>query len=454
MEINNLIPSDTAKGGRFNNSAVSSNLSEGQIQQSASNSEAVTDELSVLADKLLIARQVITQQVNISLNISSSNDSTHYPNDTLQASQQSFNESLADKAMQKIQQEAVSNEHEDDDEHHDRAVKTVSILVQQGFERATTEINRLGINNTAVADQTAQAQSYVTQAIEQQATAPAEAQTTDTSSTSTVLNQASASRELTTSLQVTTREGDVVTINLSKAQELMLGNVQTETNNTVIATSSFNSSIEISIEGDLNKKEYESIKQIVEQVGEIAKKLFVGKTGAAMEKLGELEFNPRQLSDLTMNISSSISFQAMQAYTEISNIPVDSSSTVAPLIDVQPAQQSTSAQPETISSNSVQDSVQSPVTTAEPSTQESVVLAVSVARETTEVISQSVAGDIFENPFKELRNLFSMISGLFSANNQTHSSHNHFVKGLLEGLINSSEQEHKSHRHHRGHEDD
>jgi hypothetical protein len=268
-----------------------------------------------------------------------------------------------------------------------------------------------------------------------------------------VLNQASASRELTTSLQVTTREGDVVTINLSKAQELMLGNVQTEANNTVIATSSFNSSIEISIEGDLNKKEYESIKQIVEQVGEIAKKLFRGKTGAAMEKLGELEFNPRQLSDLTMNISSSISFQAMQAYTEISNIPVDSSSTVAPLIDVQPAQQSTSAQPETISSNSVQDSVQSPVTTAEPSTQESVVLAVSVARETTDVISQSVAGDIFENPFKEMRNLFSMISGLFSANNQTHSSHNHFVKGLLEGLINSSEQEHKSHRHHRGHDD-
>lgn len=454
MEINNLIPSSAAKDTGFNRSMGTMATPQGPIVQNASNSEVVADELSALADKLLIARQVISQQVNIALNISSATASTRYPSDTLQASQQSFNHSLADKAVQKIQQEAETIDDKGDEDQHNRAVKTVSILVQQGFDRATTEIKRLGINNTAVADQTSQAQSYVTQAIQQQSTLPAAGEVTNTSPASTVLSQASATRELSVSFQVTTREGDIVTINLSKAQEFILGNQTKEAGSTTIATSSFNSAIEISIEGELNKKEYESIKHIVEQVGGITQKLYNGKTGAAIQKLSELEFNPRQLSDLSMNISSSISYQAMQAYSEISNIPVDSSAAaLTPAAGAQPADQATST-PATAGSNSVPETIQNSVSTAEASPQASIVLAVSVARETSEVITQSVTQETFANPFREIRQLFNMLSDLFSSNHQVHSSHHNFIKGLLAGLIDSAENKHTTQNLQHENEDD
>jgi len=171
------------------------------------------------------------------------------------------------------------------------AVKSVRVRVAQGFESATLALSRSGMMDNSVADNVAQARSRVDAAIDQVASQPTTAAVGGTSPANAEaisLDTVSAKRDLSTSLQVTTRDGDVVTVNFNRSQAVTAGSVEGAKSSFVYFGSASSSQLEISVQGDLSEKESKSIRDVVESINKLAEKLFSGKTGAAMEKLSEL----------------------------------------------------------------------------------------------------------------------------------------------------------------------
>ncbi len=398
----------------------------------------VSDTLTLSSDKIVAARQVLTQQIDIALNLNSPAASLNYPADSSRLiASDAFSQNLADKVVQKIHDDDSSkSDHESDDDHYQKAVKTVSMQVSQGFEQATAVINRLGIHNYAVAGDVAQSRAQVDQAIEREAARP-------TPSTDTIAAfDISTRRELSTSLQVTTQDGDTVTINLTRSQELTTATASNGNSSLAYQGSSSSTQIDFTVQGDLSEKERESIEKVVEQVSELAKKVFNGKTGAAMERLSEFKIDTRQLTEVALSMSSSITQQAVGLYAEVSRIPVGQ-----PALAQAPDRPAATSTPAVGSASVSNPAVSNDIAVNPPPvhqvSQEPVAdVATQVVQDATEVVNNASSSASFENPFKEIGKLFEQIADLFAKDNHISNAHNDFIKALFGNVIEKLEHDH------------
>ena len=408
--------------------------------QITSSSAPSADTLTITSSKSIIVQQVITQQVEIALQINSPAASTnkhdrdehhgHHEDDD------SALDNLANKVKQKIHDEKTSHSKGmPDEDSHAAAVKTVSMQVEQGFKKAETVLNKFGIMDDSAANNVEQARSLINQVIEQEVAT--------TSVETSMVNAANATRELSSALQVTTRDGDIVTINISQSQSLEAASAVSNNSSLAYAGASSSLQLNVSIQGELSEKERESINKVVERVNEIAEKLFSGKTGAAMKKLSEFEINTQQLADMSLNMSSKISYAAVSAYTQVSRITSDTTANSTSLSQAAVVANSSSPSVSNTDSNqNVADanaSEQTPPVQTLPS--ESVTLTgMQAVHETAEVVNEVSQSDVFENPHKEIRKLFTMIADMFSfEHHNIKDEQKHFVKELFRNIMDSFE---------------
>ena len=97
----------------------------------------------------MVARQVITQQVEIALEIKSPVIYTSHA--SYDADDQT--DKLINKVVQKIHdEESSSAEDLSDEDSHSAAIKPVRVKVAQGFESATLRLTRLGMMDNSVAN--------------------------------------------------------------------------------------------------------------------------------------------------------------------------------------------------------------------------------------------------------------------------------------------------------------
>ena len=391
--------------------------------------DPAADTLSITSNKIMITRQLITQQIEIALEIKSPTVYTSHADDDAEDK----TDQLINKVIQKIHDEKSSNAEDlSDDESHLAAVKSVRVKVAQGFESATLALTHLGVTGNSVANNVEQTRSRIDAAIDQVASQPTGEATDETVAANVEtasINTVSAKRELTTSLQLTTRDGDVVTINFSRSQSMTAGSIEGPEGSLVYAGATSSSLIDFSVQGDLSEKESKSISKAVDRINKLAEKLFSGKTGAAMEKLAELKINTKYLAGMSLNMSSSISYQAVSAYAQVSRLPGES-----PAITQDSTQSSAIASPVASAvSNSTGNSTDNNQAGS----------AVQLARETVEVVTETAASDAFENPFNEIRNLFAQIANMFTfEQNHITDEHKDFVSELFKDIVDKLEENH------------
>lgn len=424
MEASSLIQPNFVSGSSTSLNSGASDVDSNAGQPVKGSAAAVSDTLTIASTNIVVARQVLTQQIDIALNINTQTPLLSYPDDSSkQLSTDAFGQNLANKVVQKFQDDhsvKKDHDHHHDHDHHKNVAKTVSMQVSQGFQQATAVINQLGIYNVAVADDVAQSRAQVDQAIDQQA-----ARLTSVTDTAAAV-ATSTKRELSTSLQITTKDGDVVTIDLTRSQELTAAAASSDNSSLAYVGASSSTQIDFTVQGDLSKKERESIGKVIEQVSELAKKVFNGKTGAAMERLSQFKINTRQLTGVALSMSSSITQQAVAVYAQVSRITVDS---------VSGSTQDVSTE-KTVGQPPLAVAPQEPV--ADTATQ--------VVEDAAEVVNGASSSGSFENPFKAISQLFEQIADLLSFDDHHISdSHKDFVKALFDEVVDKLEHDHDHH---------
>jgi len=134
-----------------------------------------------------------------------------------------------------------------------------------------------------------------------------------------LLNTSSQS-SVESSINITTKEGDTVSLNFSRASN----SEQTFVNNSsgFAYTSSSTSSValNISIEGDLNHEEKKSIFKLVERIEEIVDKFNKRETQDALHKIQELNIKSEALSQFSFNYRQSTTQTALLAYQAVGDL--------------------------------------------------------------------------------------------------------------------------------------
>lgn len=123
-------------------------------------------------------------------------------------------------------------------------------------------------------------------------------------------------------IQVVTQEGDVITISLSEAAENKSGMFQMEQGSGSISaygeSSSRESKFDLTIEGDLNKKEEKALSKLIRKMTRVTDKFFKGNVNAAFKHAQKIGFNSNQIASFSMDLNKNESVQAVAAYQQIS----------------------------------------------------------------------------------------------------------------------------------------
>lgn len=402
--------------------------SPGDITKSASeqpSSTASSDSISL--SKSVVVEQIVTQQVEVALQINTS-DRQRLP----VANRTPLND-LIGKVSAKIDDDvsarnAMDSNHESLENHHATVVKDVNVRVEQGIQKATTILNQLGVMDESTQEQVSRARQQMSAAVEK-SIAQLALQSNDVAVETAVASGVEGTRKLKSALQVATSDGDIVTIELSRSQLASVGYAESENAIAAFADHTSSSQLSVAVQGDLNKKESEAIREVVKRVNRMAEKLFNGKIEAAMEKMNELNIDSRQLASMSLSMSSSITYTAVNAYAEVSSIPLESGVSDSVLgADSNPAEES-------VVSSGVNQDVQLSRQQSQSLSVE--ISAVDVTREIAEEASEIVDSDVFENPFRDIRRLFASIADSFQQANSYRVSDNHhsYIKELFDNVL-------------------
>lgn len=156
------------------------------------------------------------------------------------------------------------------------------------------------------------------------------------------------------SLDIKTRDGDIVTLTLQKNQASNSYEAQIQQGQSSVAISEFNfessSSFSFAVQGVLDEGEAKAIEELLSDVKGIADQFFEGNTGAAFEAGLNLGFDSSELTSFSLNLNQNQTQSVTQAYREISGYsdsvdysrpPVDLENLLKPIHDFAKSLEST-----------------------------------------------------------------------------------------------------------------
>ena len=133
------------------------------------------------------------------------------------------------------------------------------------------------------------------------------------------------------SLDITTNDGDIVTLSLQKSQSTGSYQAQIHNGQTSASISEFSfessSSFSFAVQGVLDEGESKAIEELLSNVKGVADQFFEGNAGAAFEAGLNLGFNTSELTSFSLNLDQNQTQSVTQAYREVSSYSdtVDSS---------------------------------------------------------------------------------------------------------------------------------
>lgn len=136
-----------------------------------------------------------------------------------------------------------------------------------------------------------------------------------------------------TSIEITTRDGDKVTINLSSSSSYQSGfnysDVQSK-NSREIQITTYESKqsamqYQFSVDGHLDSEERKAIEDLVQNISQVADEIYQGDIKSAFKQAASLEYDTNELQSYAFDISQSRSRQYTAAYEEVAQFQTHTS---------------------------------------------------------------------------------------------------------------------------------
>jgi len=138
------------------------------------------------------------------------------------------------------------------------------------------------------------------------------------------LQQSSVSQQQGISLQVTTREGDSVTLHIDQRQGASESQFTQQLNGRQVQVDSqslfASSGFSISTEGHISDEEMAAIKALVSQVHGVSNAFFSDDTQAAIAAASDLGYDTAQLAGFSLSLTESTQSRATSAYQTVGHI--------------------------------------------------------------------------------------------------------------------------------------
>jgi hypothetical protein len=207
----------------------------------------------------------------------------------------------------------------------------------KGFSAAKEQVEGMGLLTPATATEIEDTYDRVTNGIEQLRNSINNAENNLSSDEVSNLNRVDLavdrSQSESFSLQLTTRDGDAVSIDISRQSY----NEFSATGQASNLSSSFkfnqtdfsSSSFSLSVTGELDEGELTAIDQLLASVDGIATDFYQGNVDEAFEKMLDLEFDSSEFSRLDLNLQRTRMTNALAAYESTASNTADKSSTRA-----------------------------------------------------------------------------------------------------------------------------
>ncbi|MGR9115370.1 MAG: DUF5610 domain-containing protein [Gammaproteobacteria bacterium] len=222
---------------------------------------------------------------------------------------------VADRVLNFVNQALGLMQNSRPDFDRDAFLSEVKEGIDTGFEEARDILNGLGVLNGQIEDTIGDTYDLI-----QQGLSKLESGDPSPSLSTVSLKGQSAKINRSTQIEMTTQEGDVITIALEQTLSKHQAAFNIEQNDTAISgfQSSFagSSRLIINIEGDLNEDEQDSLKQLLKQMDKVGHAFFQGNIQAAFHHVGKLEIDSRTIAGVSMNLEMSRTVQAIAAYQQ------------------------------------------------------------------------------------------------------------------------------------------
>jgi len=208
----------------------------------------------------------------------------------------------------------------------------------KGFNEAQDIIESMGFLTPALADEIGDTYNRVTSGIERLREGITGVDNNDAVSSLALAGNHSVSESF--SLELTTQDGDRVTIDISRAQQssysaqLEQGSDSSYLN--VRQQNSSSSSFNLSVNGELDEGELAAIDQLLQDVDAIAGDFFQGNLDQAFELALQLDINREELSSLNLQLHKTTTTRALAAYesTAHNDIGEEQTAATSPIIEL------------------------------------------------------------------------------------------------------------------------
>ena len=136
------------------------------------------------------------------------------------------------------------------------------------------------------------------------------------------------------SIEITTRDGDKVSINLSSSSSsqtsISYSDIQSQNSSktalALSASAQSSSQYQISIEGNLDSDEREAIKNLINEISDVSNTLYGGSIESAFKAASSIEYNSDELQAYSFDIKETRTQQYIAAYEEVANLQPNSQS--------------------------------------------------------------------------------------------------------------------------------
>ncbi|KEA64028.1 hypothetical protein ADIMK_1763 [Marinobacterium lacunae] len=192
--------------------------------------------------------------------------------------------------------------------------------VEKGFAQAREVLSSLNVLHGDIAAQVDATEAATNDALA--AIAPGQSQPSDITSSTRIgmFERFSNAEDMT--LEVTTRDGDRISINFSRSQSFEAAfAASTDSAGGSAAffslSRSESSEYQFSVEGDLDEDELDALQNLIKDVSKLADEFFDGDVQKAFERSAHLDFDSAELSSMNLNMSYSRQYSSVASYEQV-----------------------------------------------------------------------------------------------------------------------------------------
>ncbi|MFI3186644.1 MAG: DUF5610 domain-containing protein [Methylococcaceae bacterium] len=225
-------------------------------------------------------------------------------------------EKVADRILAFVNKAAGQLKNADPNFDQDTFFSQVKQGIETGFSQARDALDHLGVLNGQTKQNLDDTYSKI-----QEGLSKLESADQTTSSSLTQVQGFSAQINQAAQIEIITKEGDVIKIRLAQSASVDKSAASSEQNGTSVSAFQSNaassSSFSVTVDGNLNEGEQNSLKKLLNQMDKVGQDFFNGNIQSAFKHAQHIGLDTQQIASFSMNLSMEKSIQAVAAYQQV-----------------------------------------------------------------------------------------------------------------------------------------